>query len=77
MSNNARDIALVATTTASIALFYRCLFLAGIVAGIQKANKSAVSSLRARLYQIQFICENSEMSDNQLKAIHGLVNRPL
>lgn len=77
MSNNARDIALVATTTASIALLYRCLFLAGIVAGIQKTNKSAVSSFRARLSQIRFICENSEMSDDQLKAIRDLVDRPL
>ncbi|MBF1652239.1 MAG: hypothetical protein HXO60_07040 [Rothia mucilaginosa] len=77
MSNNTRDIALVATTTASLVLFYRCLFLAGIVAGIQKTNKSAVTSFRARLSQIRFICENSEMSDDQLKAIHDLVDRPL
>ena len=77
MSNTARDIALVATATASLALFYRCLFLAGLVAGIQKANKSTASSFRARLSQIRFICENSEMSDDQLKAIRDLVDRPL
>ena len=77
MSNNARDIALVATATASLALFYRCLFLAGLVAGIQKANKSTASSFLSRLYQIRFICENSEMSDDQLKAIRDLVDRPL
>ena len=77
MSNTARDIALVATTTASIALFYRCLFLAGLVAGIQKSNKAAVSSFRARLYQIRYICENSDMSDDQLKAIRDVVDRPL
>ena len=77
MSNTARDIALAATTTASIALFYRWLFLAGLVAGIQKSNKAAVSSFRARLAQIQSICENSEMSDDQLKAIRDLVDRPL
>lgn len=77
MSNTARDIALAATTTASIALFYRWLYLAGIVAGIQKSNKAAVSSFRARLSQIRFICENSEMSDDQLEAIRDLVDRPL
>ena len=77
MSNTARDIALAATTTASIALFYRWLYLAGFVAGIQKSNKAAVSSFRARLAQIRFICENSEMSDDQLKAIRDLVDRPL
>ena len=77
MSNNTRDIALVATATASLALLYRCLFLAGLVAGIQKANKSTASSFRARLSQIRFICENSEMSDDQLKAIRDLVDRPL
>ena len=77
MSNTARDIALAATTTASIALFYRWLYLAGLVAGIQKSNKAAVYSFRARLAQIRYICENSEMSDDQLKAIRDLVDRPL
>lgn len=77
MSNTARDIALAATTTASIALFYRWLYLAGLVAGIQKANKSTASSFRARLSQIRYICENSEMSDDQLEAIRDLVDRPL
>ena len=77
MSNNARDIALVATTTASIVLFCRWLLLAGLVAGIQKSNKAAVSSFRGRLSKIRFICENSEMSEDQLKAIRDLVDRPL
>lgn len=77
MSNSVRDIALVATSTASILLVYRCFYLAGLVAGIQKSNKAAVSSFRARLAQIRFICENSEMSDDQLKAIRDLVDRPL
>lgn len=85
MSNSTRDIALVATTTATIVLFYRWLFLVGLVEGIKKSHESAIAqtqldytiAYRERVNKVLDICVDSEMDGKSLKAVKDITDGPL
>lgn len=85
MSPKTRDIALIAVSTASVALLYRCLYFAGIVEGLQKAHKSAIeqthasfaASYRERINKVLDICVDSGMDGDNLKAVIDITDGPL
>jgi hypothetical protein len=86
MSISTRNIALVATSTASIiALFYRCLYLAGLAEGIRKSRDVDIRLIkletsiayRKRINQVLNICVDSGMDGDSLKAITEITSGPL
>ena len=85
MSISTRNIALIATSTASIALFYRCLYLAGLAEGIRKSRNVDIRLIkletaiayRKRINQVLDICVDSGMAGDSLKAITEITSGPL
>ena len=85
MSPKTRDIALVATSTASIVLFYRCLYFVIITEGLRKAHKAAIQQTRAsfaaayreRIDKVLDICVDSGMDGDNLKAVIDITDGPL
>ncbi len=85
MSSSTRNIALIATSTASLLLLYRCLYLAGLAEGIRKSRDVDIRLIkletsiayRKRVNQILDICTDSGMDDDNLKAIVDLTSGPL
>ena len=85
MSSSTRNIALIATSTASLLLFYRCLYLAGLAEGIRKSRDVDIRLIkletsiayRKRVNQVLDICVDSGMDGDSLKAIVDLTSGPL
>ena len=85
MSSSTRNLALIATSTASILLFYRCLYLAGLAEGIRKSRDVDIRLIkletsiayRKRVDQVLDICVDSGMDGDNLKAIVDLTSGPL
>lgn len=85
MSSSTRNIALIATSTLSIALFYRCLYLAGLAEGIRKSRDVDIRLIkletaiayRKRANQILDICVDSGMDGANLKAVVDLTSGSL
>ena len=85
MSPKTRDIALIAVSTASVALFYRYLYFVGIVEGMRKAHKDAIqqtresftTSYRERINKVLDICVDSGMDGDNLKAVINITDGPL
>ena len=85
MSISTRNIALIATSTASIALLYRCLYLAGLAEGIRKSRDVDIRLIkletaiayRKRINQVLDICVDSGMGGDSLKAITEITSGPL
>ena len=85
MSSSTRNLALIATSTASILLFYRCLYLAGLAEGIRKSRDIDIQLIeletsiayRKRVNQVLDICVDSGIDGDNLKAIVDLTSGPL
>ena len=85
MSPKTRDIALIAMSAASVALFYRYLYFVGIVEGMRKAHKAAIQqtresfavSYRERIDKVLDICVDSGMDSDNLKAVINITDGPL
>ena len=85
MSISIRNLALVATSTASIALIYRCFYLAGLAEGIRKSRDVDIRLIkletaiayRKRINQVLDICVDSGMDGDSLKAITEITSGPL
>ena len=85
MSISTRNIALIATSTASIALLYRCLYLAGLAEGIRKSRDVDIRLIkletaiayRKRINQVLDICVDSGMDGDSLKDIIEITSGPL
>ena len=85
MSSSTRNIALIATSTTSLLLFYRCLYLAGLAEGIRKSRDVDIRLIkletsiayRKRVNQVLDICVDSGMDGDSLKAIVDLTSGPL
>lgn len=85
MTPKTRDIALIAVSTASVALFYRYLRLVGTVEGMRKAHEAAIQqtrgsfaiSYRERINKVLDICVDSGMDGDNLKAVIDITDGPL
>ena len=85
MSSSTRNIALIATSTASLLLFYRCLYLADLAEGIRKSRDVDIRLIkletaiayRKRANQILDICVDSGMDGANLKAVVDLTSGSL
>lgn len=85
MSSSTRNIALIATSTASILLFHRCLYLAGLAESIRKSRDvdirliklETLIAYRKRVNEVLDICVDSGMDGDSLKAIVDLTNGSL
>ena len=80
-----RDLALIAVSAASVALFYRYLYFVGIVEGMRKAHTAAIqqtresftTSYRERIDKVLDICIDSGMDSDDLKAVIDITDGPL
>ena len=85
MSPKTRDIALIAVSAASVALFYRYLYFVGTVEGMRKAHTAAIqqtresfaASYRERINKVLDICVDSGMDGDNLKAVINITDGPL
>lgn len=85
MSPKTRDIALIAVSAASVALFYRYLYFVGIAEGMRKTHKAAIqqtresfaASYRERIDKVLDICVDSGMDGDNLKAVINITDGPL
>lgn len=85
MSPKTRDIALIAASSASIVLFYRCLCFVGIAEGLRKTHKAAIqqthasfaAAYRERIDKVLDICVDSGMDGDSLKAVIDITDGPL
>ena len=83
--NSIRDYALIGTSVACAALIYRCLFLAGVVEGVKKANRKALNSAndqlqnayRDRVKTLLDTCSDSAMTEDEVKDVCDLMDCPL
>lgn len=85
MSPKTRDIALIAMSAASVALFYRYLYVVGIAEGMRKAHNADIQQIRAsfaasyreRIDKVLDICVDSGMGGDNLKAVINITDGPL
>lgn len=84
-SNTIKTYALIGTSIASVVLLYRYLYVAGVSVGLQRSRIAAINSAhehlqniyRDRVNNLLDTCKNSGMSEDDVKAILDIVDRPL
>jgi hypothetical protein len=80
-----RNHAIVCLSVLSAALYFRCVYFAGILEGTRKANRKAVNSAQDclqntyhdRVKTLLDICSGSDMTEDDLNDVCDLMNCPL
>ena len=80
-----RNHAIICLSVLSAALYFRCVYFAGILEGTRKANRKAVNSAHDylqntyhdRVKTLLVICSDSDMTEDTFNDVCDLMDRPI